>query len=81
MEDEWGPGQLEFTFDPLSELEAADAMMLMRSAIKQICRHHGYHATFMCKPGISNFFASGWHLHQSLIDLDTKLNALYIPAA
>jgi glutamine synthetase len=75
MEDEWGPGQLEFTFDPLPELEAADAMMLLRSAIKQICRRHGYHATFMCKPGIPSFFASGWHLHQSLINLDTKLNA------
>ena len=25
-------------------------MMLLRSAIKQICRRHGYHATFMCKP-------------------------------
>jgi glutamine synthetase len=56
-------------------LEAADAMMLLRSAIKQICRRHGYHATFMCKPGIPSFFASGWHLHQSLINLETKLNA------
>jgi glutamine synthetase len=49
--------------------------MLLRSAIKQICRRHGYHATFMCKPGIPNFFASGWHLHHSLINLDTNLNA------
>jgi glutamine synthetase len=75
MEDEWGPGQQEFTFDPLVGLEAADAMMLLRSATKQICRRHGYHATFMCKPGIHNFYASGWHLHQSLIHPETKMNA------
>jgi len=75
IEDEWGPGQQEFTFDPLPGIHAADAMMLLRSAVKQICRRHGYHATFMCKPGIPNFFASGWHLHQSLIHHDTKMNA------
>jgi glutamine synthetase len=29
----------------------------------------------MCKPGIHNFYASGWHLHQSLIHPETKMNA------
>lgn len=70
MEDEWGPGQCEFTFHPLVGLEAADAMLLFRAATKQICRRMGLHATFMCRPGLESFFASGWHLHQSLIDAD-----------
>jgi glutamine synthetase len=65
IEDEWGPGQCEFTFDPCVGLEAADNMLLLRSAIKQICRRRGLHATFMTRPGLPNFFASGWHLHQS----------------
>ncbi len=68
MEDEWGPGQCEFTFDPQRGLGAADAMVLFRSATKQICRRAGLHATFMTRPALPNFFSSGWHLHQSLCD-------------
>ena len=49
-EHESGPGQLEFTFDPLPALAAADAMVLFRSLTKQIAARHGYHASFMCKP-------------------------------
>jgi glutamine synthetase len=75
IESEFGPGQQEFTFDPLSGLAAADAMVFFRSATKQICRRHGYHATFMCKPAIGEFFASGWHLHQSLLHRDSGKNA------
>ena len=36
MEDEWGPGQMEFTFDALPGLGSADAMVLFRTAVKQI---------------------------------------------
>ena len=68
MEDEWGPGQCEFTFSPLPGLAAADAMLLFRSATKQVARRLGLHATFMCRPGLPSFYASGWHLHQSLVD-------------
>jgi glutamine synthetase len=68
IEDEWGPGQCEFTFDPQLGLEAADTMLLFRSAVKQICRRHGYLATFMCKPGVPGVYSSGWHLHESLLD-------------
>jgi glutamine synthetase len=75
MEDEWGPGQCEFTFDPAIGLTAADNMLLFRSATKQVCRRNGYHATFMCRPALPNFFSSGWHLHQSLRSLDTETNA------
>jgi glutamine synthetase len=41
-------------------------MLLLRSAVKQIARRHGYHATFMCRPKLPNVMSSGWHLHQSL---------------
>ena len=51
-------------------------MVLFRSAVKQIARRHGYHASFMCRPRLPNAFSSGWHLHQSLIDReDGKANA------
>jgi glutamine synthetase len=66
MEDEWGPGQMEFTFAPMAGLAAADAAVLFRSAVKQICQRRGLLATFMCTPALPNFFSSGWHLHQSL---------------
>jgi len=66
FEVEFGPSQFEFTLGVLPGLAAADAMMLMRSAIKQSARRHGYHATFMCRPKLPNVMSSGWHLHQSL---------------
>ncbi|MDQ6771881.1 MAG: glutamine synthetase family protein [Candidatus Dormibacteraeota bacterium] len=74
LEDEWGPGQTEITFDPLPGLAAADAMVLFRSAAKQVCHAHGYHATFMCRPALPNFFSNGWHLHQSLVDASDGRN-------
>ncbi len=67
MEDEWGPGQMEFSFSPIRGLAAADAVVLFRSAVKQICQRRGLLATFMCRPALPNFFSSGWHLHESLI--------------
>lgn len=75
MEDEWGPGQTEFTFDPQVGLDPADSMLLFRTAVKQICRRNGLHATFMTKPALPNFFSSGWHLHESLISASGGLNA------
>src|SRR5215831_11803933 len=78
LEVEFGPSQVEFTFRPGSNLEPADTMVLFRSAVKQICRRHGYHASFMCRPRLANIFSSGWHLHQSLRDHNSGKNA-FIP--
>ena len=75
VEVEFGPSQCEFTFAPESGLAPADNMVLFRSAVKQIARRHGYHATFMCRPKLPNLFASGWHLHQSLAARDGGGNA------
>jgi len=66
MENEWGPGQVECTFAARDALEAADDLVLFRTATKQIVRRHGCFATFMCRPGLKNHYSSGWHLHQSL---------------
>ncbi len=78
METEFGPSQFEFTFQPTDALTAADNMMLFRSAVKQVCQRNGLHATFMSKPQVENTFASGWHLHQSLVDTRSGEN-LFAP--
>jgi glutamine synthetase len=75
MEDEWGPGQMEFSFSPIEGLAAADAVVLFRSAVKQVCQRRGLLASFMCRPGLPNFFSSGWHLHQSLVSRQDDSNA------
>ena len=75
IEVELGPSQCEFTFQPMLGIAPADAMMLFRSAVKQICRRRGYHASFMCRPRLANVMSSGWHLHQSLRDRRSNTNA------
>ena len=75
IEDEWGPGQFEFTFSPMEGLDAADAMILFRSTMKAVCARRGLLASFMCWPQLPNFFPSGWHLHQSLVDAPSGTNA------
>lgn len=78
IEHEWGPGQLETTFDPQTGVDSADTVVMFRSAAKQVARRHGLHASFMCRPGLPNFYSSGWHLHQSLADAKTGEN-LFVP--
>jgi glutamine synthetase len=79
VEVELGPSQCEFTFHPQVGLSPADTMMLFRSAVKQICRRQGYHATFMARPKLPNVLSSGWHLHQSLRDRRSNTNAFTAP--
>jgi glutamine synthetase len=79
VEIELGPGQCEFTFRPLDGLAAADAMILFRSAVKQIARRNGLLASFMCRPALPNLMSCGWHLHQSLISRETNVNAFAHP--
>jgi glutamine synthetase len=81
IEDEWGPGQLEFSFAPITGLAAADAAVLFRSTVKQVCQRRGLLATFMCRPALPNFFSSGWHLHQSLLSRANGSNAFASGAA
>ena len=74
LEVEFGPSQVEAVFDATDALTAADNMVLFRSAVKQALRRAGYHASFMCRPPFPNIMSSGWHLHQSLVDLKTGEN-------
>jgi glutamine synthetase len=75
LEVELGPSQYEFTFAPEIGMVPADAMVLFRSALKQVARRYGYLVSFMCRPRLPNTLASGWHLHQSLRNRKSKANA------
>jgi glutamine synthetase len=75
LDPEWGPGMIEITLDPLENVAAADAMIILRGAVKQVCRRMGLLASFMAKPALPNVYSSGWHLHQSLFDATTGNNA------
>jgi glutamine synthetase len=74
MEHESGPGQLETTFSPMLALDAADAMLLFRTQVKQYCARRGFHASFMALPRLDSFDPSGWHLHQSVASTKTGDN-------
>lgn len=74
IENEYGPGQLECTFTAQPAQQTADNYVLFRTATRQVCRRHGYFATFMCKPAFDGYYTSGWHLHQSLADITSGEN-------
>lgn len=73
-EVEMGPSQFEFTFDPADPVTQADAMVMFRTLVKEVCAADGKHATFMCRPRVDNAAASGWHVHQSLVSAETGVN-------
>lgn len=68
LELEFGPSQLEITMSPDDAMKAADAVVLCRTAVRQIAKRLGYHATFMSRPQGADTASTGWHLHQSLTD-------------
>ena len=68
LEVELGPSQVEAVFAPTDALTAADQMTLFRNATRQALRRAGWHASFVCMPPLPGSVASGWHLHQSLVD-------------
>lgn len=76
MEVEMGPSQFEFTFDPSDPLTHADNMVMFRTMVKEVCTRKGLHATFMSCPNLDNAAASGWHLHQSLLEISTGANLM-----
>ena len=78
VEIEFGPSQAEVTFDPADPMTQAQTMVLFRWAARETCRRMGLHASFMCRPALPNVLPSGWHLHQSVRDIDTGEN-LFTP--
>jgi glutamine synthetase len=75
LELELGPSQVEAVFDATDAMTAADNMALFRSAVKMALRRAGYHASFACRPPFPNIMSSGWHLHQSIVNADSGVNA------
>jgi glutamine synthetase len=68
LEIELGPSQFEAVLAPTDALTAADHMVLLRNGLRQALRRAGFHASFVCRPPLPGAVASGWHLHQSLVD-------------
>ncbi len=62
---EKGRGQHEIDFKYLSALDAADAIMTFKLAVKNVAKKHGLVATFMPKP-LNNMVGSGMHINFSL---------------
>ena len=67
-------GQHEIDFRYAGALRAADNVVTFKATLKEVARQHGLHATFMPKP-LAGVNGSGMHVHQSLMDKDTGLNA------
>ncbi len=59
------PGQCEIEVELKPLVDAGDATMLIKYAIKNIARKHGKFATFMPKP-VFGEAGSGMHVHQKL---------------
>jgi len=70
---EYGPAQVEINLEYGDALTIADNAIIFKNAVKEIARKHGLRATFMAKPWAGES-ASGFHVHQSLWDLERKGN-------
>jgi len=70
---EMGRGQLEANFNHGDALARADEMFNFKRIARQAALAHGYYATFLAKP-ITREPGSAMHLHQSLIDQESRKN-------
>ncbi|GAB5446864.1 glutamine synthetase family protein [Gymnodinialimonas sp.] len=70
VEVEMGPSQFEFTFAPASPSATAELAVTFRTLAKELCARHSLLASFMPKPALPNAAANGWHIHQSLKDVN-----------
>ena len=69
---EFAPGQFEINLNSTTNLlKAADDSVLLRRLVKETAINHGYEATFLSKPYLSEA-GSGMHLHLSLYDKNKK---------
>jgi glutamine synthetase len=76
VEVEMGPSQFEAVFDPSDALQAADDLVLFRNAIVMALQRESLHASFSCLAPFAQSMASGWHVHQSLVDAETGENRM-----
>lgn len=75
---EYGPAQVEVNIRYADALTTADDTMLFKAAVKEIAGELGYRVSFMAKP-FADQSGSGYHVHQSLTDLESGENA-FAPA-
>ena len=75
---EVAPGQFEVDLEPLPALEAADSLVTLKAAIRDLARQRGLEATFMPKP-FTDSAGSGLHVHQLMLGPDGR-NAFAEPA-
>jgi len=71
---ESGAAQLEVNFEHADALSRADQVFLFKRTMREAALRHGVYATFLAKP-MENEPGSALHIHQSLIDEKTGLNA------
>lgn len=78
---EHGSGQFEMNLEPAHGLEAIDATVAFKIAVKEVAQQLGLRATFMSRP--TNLWEtppSGYHLHQ-MLSRTSGGNAFHDPAA
>ncbi|MBF4161060.1 type I glutamate--ammonia ligase [Nocardioides acrostichi] len=73
---EYGGAQVELAIAPLEPLAAADAQVLVRQLVHAAARAHGLRAS-LAPLTTTDGAGNGWHLHTSLVDLDTGANVLH----
>lgn len=73
---EYGPGQVEVNIFYGEALDMADQTILFKNSVKEIARKHNLYATFMAKPWAGES-GNGYHIHQSIWDLDGKENKFH----
>ena len=78
FECEQGRGMFEIPLKHGPPLEVADAAIILKNGVKEICRRHNMTATFMAKLNGAEEGVSG-HVHQSLWDKDHKTNLFFDP--
>lgn len=70
VEIEMGPSQFEVTFAPMAPNQVAEMTVNFKTLAKEICAREGFLASFMPKPALPNAAANGWHIHQSIADVN-----------
>ncbi|WP_201746174.1 glutamine synthetase family protein [Veronia nyctiphanis] len=70
---EEGMAQMEINFRHGDPLQLADQIFVFKRTLREAALKHNVVATFMAKP-ITNEPGSAMHLHQSIIDVETKKN-------
>ena len=70
---EAGAARMEINFNHGEAMRLADQSFLFKRTVRQAAMRHNIYATFMAKP-LANQPGSSMHIHQSVIDIETKRN-------